>query len=248
MTEKEAWEKEQKQKQEQERQRLNRQINFLVMRRMWQVLRGRAKAGSEGQTIYDAFHMSRERYTRIIRGGNVRFSKEELKRLVTETGVRSEIFEGKDCFHFDAITEKDWKGLFELRVLMDHHATPKENETEEARKAREKKERKEKIQEARAFEQYLYSIMKQSDVDLLKNPDLYYFAVYLKSGKPAMSIDIETDLQRMTQRLNSVEFAQLERCRADVLQEYLQGLKRQVDITSTLLRYMELKEKKKSRA
>lgn len=63
-----------------------------------------------------------------------------------------------------------------------------------------------------------------------------------------MSIDIETDLRRMTQRLNSVEFAQLERCRADVLQEYLQGLKRQVDITSTLLRYMELKQEKKTRA
>ena len=104
-------------REEQERQRLNRQINFLVMRKMWQRLRGRAKKGSEGQTIYAAFHMSRERYTRVIRGEPVRFSKEELKRLVVETGVRSEIFEGKDCFHFEAISRRDWQRLFELREV-----------------------------------------------------------------------------------------------------------------------------------
>lgn len=199
--------------------KFNRQINFLVMRTMWQELRGRAKKGSEGQTIYAAFHMSRERYTRIIRGEPVRFSKEELKRLMVETGVRSEIFEGKDCFHFEAISHKDWKKLFDLRDV--------------------------DIKKAKVYEKNLYGQMAPSDVDLLKNPDLYYFAVYLKSGKPATDMSIEEDLSKGVNWLNSVRLAQLERCRLEVLREYVQGLEKQLDIAGSLLRYMELKQQGK---
>lgn len=202
-----------------ERQKFNRQINFLVMRTMWQELRGRAKKGSAGQTIYTAFHMSRERYTRIIRGEPVRFSKEELKRLMVETGVRSEIFEGKDCFHFEAISHKDWKRLFDLRI--------------------------EDIKKAKDYEKNLYRQMVASDVDLLKNPDLYYFAVYLKSGKPATDMSIEEDLSEKVNWLNSVRMAQLERCRLEILREYVRGLEKQLDIAGSLLRYMELKQQEK---
>lgn len=200
---------------EKERRQLNRQINFLVMRKMWQEIRGRANRGSTSQTIYTAFHMSRERYTRVIRGETVRFSEEELKRLMTETGVRGEIFEGKDCFQFENISRNDWKKLFALRD--------------------------EDIKAAKEYEKYLYEQMAKSDVDMLKNPDLYYFAVYLKNGKPATDTDVEENLQRGIQWLSSITLTQLERCRVEVLQEYLQALEQQKDIANTLFHYVELK-------
>lgn len=196
--------------------RLNRQINFLIMRKMWQTIRGRAKKGSEDQTIYAAFHMSRERYTRIIRGEAVRFSKGELERLMRETGVRSDIFEGITAFEFEAISLKDWQKLFELREV--------------------------DIAKAREYEKYLYNQMKQSDVDLIKNPDLYHFAVYLKRWKAATDKSIEADLKNIIQQLDAFSLAHLEQCDVNILREYLQGLKKQVDIASTLVRYIELKQ------
>lgn len=203
-------------REERERQRLNRQINFLIMRKMWQNIRGRAKKGSEGQTIYAAFHMSRERYTRIIRGEAVRFSRKELERLLRETGVRSEIFEGKTAFEFEAISRKEWQRLFDLR--------------------------EEDIKKARAYEKNLYAQMKKSDVELLKNPDLYYFAVYLKNGKAAVDRNIEAELKDLIQQLNDLGLAQLEQCGLEVLREYLRELERQKDIAGTLLHYIELKQ------
>lgn len=203
-------------REEQERQRLNRQINFLIMRKMWQNIRGRAKKGSEGQTIYAAFHMSRERYTRIIRGEAVRFSRKELERLLRETGVRSEIFEGKTAFEFEAISRKEWQRLFDLR--------------------------EEDIKKARAYEKNLYAQMKKSDAELLKNPDLYYFAVYLKNGKAAVDRNIEAELKNLIQQLNDMGLAQLEQCGLEVLREYLRELERQKDIAGTLLHYIELKQ------
>lgn len=230
---------------EQERQRFNRQINYLVMRKMWQTIRHRAKKGSHGQTIYDVFHLSRERYTRIIRGQNIRLSENELRRLVAETGVRKEIFEGKDHFRFEAITEKDWQRLFHLRNMDDIEERVKGEKGEDEGKKRIKSERKKRLEDIRNYEKNLYEQMKQSDIDLLKNPDLYYFAVYLKSGKPATNTDMETDLREKVQLLNSVSLIQLERCGLTVLQEYFQVLEKQIDITGTLLRYMKLKQQEK---
>ena len=47
----------------------NMQINYFVMRYMWQLIRGRSKT----ETIYNEFDMSRVRYTRILNAENVRF-------------------------------------------------------------------------------------------------------------------------------------------------------------------------------
>ena len=84
------------QEKKQQSQTMNRRINFLVMRKMWQKIRGRAKKNSGNrETIYQAFGMSRERYTRAINGEKIRFSQKELKELVERTGVSAEIFQGK---------------------------------------------------------------------------------------------------------------------------------------------------------
>ena len=91
-------------------------------------------------------------------------------------------------------------------------------------------------------DRYLYNQMKQSDVDLIKNPDLYHFAVYLKRWKAATDKSIEADLKNIIQQLDAFSLAHLEQCDINILREYLQGLKKQMDIASTLVRYIELKQ------
>lgn len=56
--------------------RLNQQINFLVMRYMWQRYKGRAKKNTKyNRTIYDVLGISRERYTRVLDGQVAKFGE-----------------------------------------------------------------------------------------------------------------------------------------------------------------------------
>lgn len=75
--------------------KFNRQINFFIMRYMWQVICER----NPDDTIYKAFQTSRERYTRIINTGVVRYGKGELDSLSQITGLRKEIFLGEVRFN-----------------------------------------------------------------------------------------------------------------------------------------------------
>lgn len=113
--------KEQEQKQARERKKkmaFNRQINYFIMRYMWQAIRGR----SAEESIYLAFNMSRERYTRILETGKVRYGKNEVTFLWEKTGIPQEIFTGETRFTIpdeqgNKITEKEWEDLFELREM-----------------------------------------------------------------------------------------------------------------------------------
>lgn len=95
----------------------NRQVNYFVMRYMWQAIRGR----SADETIYLAFNMSRERYTRIIETGKVSYGKNELDFLREKTGIPKEIFTGDirftcpDKLGNDTISDAEWANLFMLR-------------------------------------------------------------------------------------------------------------------------------------
>ena len=59
-----------------EEKKFNRQVNYFIMRYMWQVLCER----NPEDTIYKAFHTSRERYTRIIKEALIKASKSQANR------------------------------------------------------------------------------------------------------------------------------------------------------------------------
>ena len=98
-----------------QKKQFNRRVNYFIMRYMWQVIHGRSRG--DGDTIYDAFNTSRERYTRIINTGVVRYGRNELADLQQITGLRKEIFTGEERFICPykgengevQITEQDWK-------------------------------------------------------------------------------------------------------------------------------------------
>ena len=198
---------------------LNRQINFLIMRKMWQDIRGRAKRGEAGkETIYHAFGMSRERYTRAINGEPVRFSQKELRDLMLKTGVNSDIFQGVTCFHFEAITRKDWEKLFVLRG--------------------------EDIQRARTFERNLYQQITKKDLDMVTNPNLYRLTVYLRTSAPVTDFQLEETIREQMNWMDKNGIASLERCDPELLGDYLDALEKHIDMVRTLTHYRELKGKK----
>ena len=208
-----------------EAERFNRQINFLVMREMWQAIRKRAKRHS-GNTIYKAFDMSRTQYNAAIDGGNIRLSEEKIKYLVTETGVRREIFEGKDCFKFKKIERAEWQKLFELKGKRD------ENENKVARSEWEPEQKR------------ILSKINADDVDEVNNPDFYQFAVYLKAGKEVGDTAAERKIKNGIKLLSDIKLSDCENCQFATLQDFVEILNRQVDIAGTVLRYSELKKKK----
>lgn len=196
--------------------KLNRQINFLVMRKMWQTIRGRNPRGTkEPQTIYTDFRMSRERYTRAINGERIRITADELRKLVAQTGLSREIFQGETCFQFKNISRRDWEKLFILRG--------------------------ENIKKSRVFENNIYTQMEKDDVDIINNPDFYRFAVYLKHGKPVSNLTLEESIQEEIGRLQKIDVDYIEQCNNDVLQVYAAELKKQLDLVTTIIHYKELK-------
>ena len=162
----------------------NRQINFLVMRKLWQKFRGRAPKGST-ETIYTDFGMSRARYTRAVDGYNIRLSKKELERLMQKTGLRSDIFEGQTRFQFKNISSKNWNELFILRG---------------------KDPDKYKVQE-----DFVFSLICKEDYELVRNPDLSRFVDYLKNHGPATDVNVEQKLKSLIVDLDAINFHQLER-------------------------------------
>ena len=62
-----------------EENKFNRQVNYLIMRYMWQQYH--RKGTNNTETIYDVFNTSRERYTRIINTGVVRYKKNGRRDL-----------------------------------------------------------------------------------------------------------------------------------------------------------------------
>ena len=156
--------------------KFNRQVNYFIMRYMWQVICGR----NPEDTIYRTFNTSRERYTRIINTGVVRYAKGEVDSLSQITGLRKEIFLGEVRFNCpyevktkDAekkqvtekreITEQEWQTLIQWRKVRSGakgQVSPQDSICECLRK------------------------VKYSDVE---NWDFYRLCYFLKERTPAPS-------------------------------------------------------------
>lgn len=80
-------------KQIKEEQAKQRQINYYIMRHLWQVIRGRGS-----KDIYTTLGINRTRYTKALDGESVKFSKKALEGLGKDTGLPQEVFTGEKGF------------------------------------------------------------------------------------------------------------------------------------------------------
>lgn len=210
--------------------KFNRQINFFIMRYMWQVICER----NPDDTIYKAFQTSRERYTRIINTGVVRYGKGELDSLSQITGLRKEIFlgevrfncpyevkkedaKGKHSIEKREITEDDWQGLFQWRMVRSGAKGTKSPQDEICELLRK---------------------VKQSDVE---NWDFYRLCYFLKERTPAPSRVTKEQFRDMVQSVSRLSFSILDKCEVAQLRGLQKLLQEKSRLVAGIITYKEAK-------
>lgn len=222
--------------------KFNRQINYFIMRYMWQVICGR----NPNDTIYMAFHTSRERYTRIINTGVVRYAKGELDSLSQTTGLKKEIFLGEVRFscpyavkkkptqenqktgkkqepvkEIKEITEKEWQDLFQWREVRTG--------------AKGQKSPQDRIYQ-------ILRHVKQSDVE---NWDFYRLCYFLKERTPAPSKVTKEQFRDMQQAISDLSFSILDKCEVGQLQNLQKLLKEKSTLVDGIITYKNARGKEK---
>ncbi len=200
-----------------QREQLNRKINYFIMRRMWQVIRGR----SSTDTIYAAFATSRERFTRVINTGIIRYGKGELEYLVRITGVRREIFTGKarfKCPYKNAentlvkdITEAEWAGLFSGDDGKLNALSPAKKE--------------------------IYEHLDMAKIFDTNNRDFYRLCYFLRKGKPVPDKGSTEYLKEIENAIQGLSFSVLDNYEPAKLEDLHQLLKEKYKLVDGILFY-----------
>ena len=214
----------------------NRQINYFIMRHMWQVIRGRKR--NDGDTIYDAFSTSRERYTRIINTGTVRYGKGELDGLQQSTGLRKEIFTGDARFECSysvktkggmtqqTITTEEWVELFKWRRERSNN--------------RGEKPKQEKKQET--CQDVIYNKLKRVPRDDINNWDFYRLCFYIKNMKAAPLRESTGKLREIETAIKELSFSLLDGCEEGQLQKFQKLLREKQNLVNAIIVYRKAKK------
>ena len=213
-------------KSQKEQERLNRQINFFIMRYMWQVVRGRGKG-----TIYDMLYTSRERYTRVIDSGIIRFKAGELDKWHELTGISKDIFTGTEVFRCiykeqdtqKEITQEEWEDYFVWR-----------------------NGEKEKGSDQTILKNILNKL-NNSVKDNPNNREFYALCYYLQSMKPAPLQTPDDVIKRILAYLNVLSFQYLDSCSYQKLEEMYSTLKEKYSMTTKIYQYKSLNRNKKKK-
>lgn len=215
-----------------EEKKFNRQVNYFIMRYMWQVVCGR----NPDDTIYMTFNTSRERYTRIINTGVVRYAKGELDSLSQITGLRKEIFTGEVRFRCPygekqsvdkkgreiiEITEEEWRGLIQWRKVRTGESgtkSPQDVICEHLRK------------------------VKRSDGE---NWDFYRLCYFLKERTPAPLKVTKEQFRDMVQAVNGLSFSMLDKCEVAQLKGLQKLLQEKNKLVAGIIVYKEARAREK---
>lgn len=198
-------------------EQFNRQINFIVIKGLWQKVIGRTKHGR--RSLYEEFEMSIGRYNRLMYGMSSRITTKEAGKLAGKTGISSSIFTGEICFKFSNITKKDWEELFEKRYG-------------------DSKEYQDHLK-------LLLAKISDEDFDKDKNFDLYRLDVFLKVKKDNITdANSETAVNKLIKIMDELPFELLDATAPDDLKRYIDALKRQTEMAQTVLAYTNFKSNK----
>lgn len=86
-----------------------KQINYYIMREMKQVIFGR-----KGNSIYKMVGIERNRYTKVLDGGNIRLTRVELSKIHERTDLDVALFTGEKTFLIGNQTE--WQSCYQPYV------------------------------------------------------------------------------------------------------------------------------------
>ena len=229
-------------------EQFNRQVNYFIMRYMWQVVCGRSKQERE-DTIYNAFETSRERYTRVINTGIIRYKDKELKMLTELTGLSEGIFSGTERFEcphtidkkkFDDITLDEWHSILDWRNPTKVKSGEGEAETEEIRT---------KPEGLKELQDRVYKKLRSVERNSRKNREFYHLCYYLRERQPA---PVKTSVEILNEGVMAIQpwsFSLLDDISIKNLEIIHNILSRKLDLVKSIMAYKKAKaeaaEKKK---
>ena len=203
----------------------NRRINYFVMRYMWQVVRHRGTF-----TLYDALDTSRERYTRIINTGEVRFKSGELDKWHSKTGISRDIFQGKTVFNcsfsdesnnIQTISKEKWEELFLWRNEFGCDNTGK------------------------SIQKEVCSMLEKIPQSDKNNTDFYSMCYFFKKLEPVPSIEPDELIREIGKSLKRLSFSLLDGCGDKQLEEIQKILKDKYNTALRIYNYRQEKNKSK---
>lgn len=217
-----------------EEKKFNRQVNYLIMRYMWQQYH--RKGTNNTETIYDVFNTSRERYTRIINTGVVRYKKNELDFLTKLTGLERTIFTGERRFVCledgeETVTLADWEHLFEKRADLIESNSGEQDE--------HRKQRKVYDAVAKPILSHIANADKRNK-DSRDFMNLCYFLSHKAPAPPKTSYELIREVNKV---LASLTFSVLDDCGTKELVDLAKLLAEKQKLAGAIAVYKREKEK-----
>lgn len=242
---------------EEQQQLKYRQINFYVMRYLWQIICGRQPRGRKTETLYHYIGINKQRYINVLNGYNIRFSARELDDLVINTGISHNIFIGNRRLHIDGVTDKEWDEFCMLRDKRAqereaHNAmveklgaglvTPEIAEVLEA--SAEKKTRSEaQIQ----LESRIKAAIRNQERDDKSNADFFYVCYYMEHKSKYVNPESTLgQVLRLSEALSQTTVYLLEGLEEKELKEYRKTLMEQVKRIDAVQVYRTAKQNKEN--
>lgn len=231
--EEEAEQKKKEKEKIKQEQAFNKQVNFFIMRYMWQVIRKR----SADDSIYLTFHISRTRYAHVIDYGKGGFKKNEIDFIKTETGIPEDILTGKQRFICmdkkgnEIITLQDWKKLFELRKdrkKLGSEIKEADGDIEELEKKYETANDKYKEQEC-FIEDKLKRASRTGEAPFQRLCSFFKNGYGSKVGQ----------LKEISRALAHIKFTLLDECTAQELKGLCEELSKRRELVKSIYQYRE---------
>lgn len=195
-------------------------INFYIMRKMWQFIKGRAPKGQSQSTIYSAFNMARGQYTRAIDYGNIKLSQNKIHNLTLMTGLNADIFRGKKTFQINGLSETDWSEFLEER-----------NDKQKTDRVKQK-------QIIQALETAL-----QNDPE---NEDFSKLCYYLNNGRKMTYTPVSQLINESIVIIQKITFEHINQLSIAELKNYQDALKGQYELVTRVYHYKLLENKAKA--
>lgn len=208
----------------------NRQINFYIMRHMWQVIHGR----NANDRIYECFGMSRQRYSNAIKSGKIRCSNDEAKKLEQLTGVSRKVFQGIErieCYgtksNGPAISQEEWVKLFAWRNGEQINGERIDGDT------------------GKALQKAIHKKLEDAD---RTNTNTYHFfrlCYFLKENRPAPLHGADEQMRIIRHALSTLSFELAKSCDTKQLKATIDLLRQKLKMANGIMTYREEESKAK---
>lgn len=208
----------------------NRQVNYIIIQKLWKYLERKYPGFNNGETLYDRLDITANMYSRILTANTYqrvdldkkwKVQNSKLKRI----GLSEEIMTGREMLIIDDITKDDWVSYIRYRYDKDI-----DGNDEYIRKSY-----------MAYFNRKIASLFatlvedKKAEKDISK---LYYF---LKNNVSVNEYIPDREMNELRNALLQIKIEHIKDCETKIRQEVKELLVKRLHEVTIIMEYIELK-------